>query len=278
MLLGKKIKRYQRRHDYSDGELWIVSYADMMTLLFGFFVIMFSLSTIDQKNFDEVSKELAEQFKGDVSEINAKAEVGMLMQARQIRALQLLIAMLNLGDMESAVDKLEREVAKSESLEAARKAVMDGVEKDEDSVLKKLKILVKDKDDEVELALPGNMLFKSGTAELTPKAEEGLKRIARYLNRVKGLVGLEVVGHTDSAPPSKRSIFPSNWALSAARAGSVTQTLIDAGVSPEILLTRGMASLQPLFPEKKANGAWIKDNMEKNRRVSIVIKKQNNGK
>jgi chemotaxis protein MotB len=250
----------------------------MMTLLFGFFVILYSFSNVDEGKFNSVSKKLAEAFKGDVKKAESKTEVGMLMQARQLRALQLLVAMLNLGEnVESAVDKIERSVAESQSLAMAREALMEGLDSKEDSILSKLRVTMQDKEDRVELALPGGMLFRSGTADLTPEAKTGIRRIARYLVRIKGLVAVEVVGHTDSAPPPRGALYPSNWALSSARAGAVTEELVNQGIPSKIVAVRGMASLDPLFPERRANGSWIAENMARNRRVHIILKKSKNG-
>src|SRR5271170_1548655 len=96
------------------GGMWIVSYADMMTLLFGFFVILYSLSQVDEKKLSVVGKELAAAFRGEIEKKQSESQVGMLMEARQIRALQLLIAMLNLGEnMDQAVDNIERRVAEA---------------------------------------------------------------------------------------------------------------------------------------------------------------------
>ncbi len=250
----------------------------MMTLLFGFFVILYSFSTVDDQKFNSVSKQLAEAFKGDVKAAQTKTEVGMMMQARQIRALQLLVAMLNLGEnVEAAVDKIEKQVAETQNLAMAREALMEGMETKEDNVLSKLKAQMMDKEDRVELALPGGMLFMGGTAELTNDAKIGIRRIARYLSRIKGLLAIEIVGHTDSALPSKKSLYPNNWSLSAARAGAVAEELINQGVPQKMILTRAMASIEPLFPERRANGSWIAENMERNRRVHIVVKKEKNG-
>ncbi len=274
-MLGKGIRSRAQDGSGHSEETWIVSYADMMTLLFGFFVILYSFSTMDDQKFNSVSKQLAEAFKGDIKNAAAKTEVGMMMQARQIRALQLLVAMLNLGEnVDSAVDKIERQVAETQNLAMAREALMEGLESKEDSVLSQLRAQLQDHEDRVELALPGGMLFEPNTANLTTAAKEGIRRIARYLSRIKGLLTIEVVGHTDSRLPPKTSLFKNNWSLSSARAGAVAEELINQGVPEKMILTRGMASVEPLFPERRANGAPIAENMERNRRVHIVVKKE----
>jgi len=258
---------------HADGEEgWLVSYADMVTLLFGFFVILFSLSQQDENKMQAVGKKLAESFKGSVDKTNT--DTGILMEARQIRALQMLVALLNLGDnVEKAVESVEKIVAGSKDLEAAKKMLMKDL-KSKDKVLDELKGSVKETEDSIEISLPDNALFMSGGADLTPSAKIGLKRVAGYLQKVRGLGNLEIVGHTDSLPPSRASKYPGNFALSAARAGAVTEELIKQGIAPKGIITRGMANLQPLFPERRAGGSVITENLAKNRRVSILIKKK----
>jgi chemotaxis protein MotB len=255
-------------------EIWIVSYADMMTLLFGFFVILYSLSQVDDRKLSVVGKQLAAAFRGEIDKKESQSEVGMLMEARQIRALQLLIAMLNLGEtMDQAVDNIEHKVAEAKNLDAAREAIKAELKPEDDATLAAMKMSMEQKEDRVEIALPDTMLFEPGTADLTPKAKLGLRRIASSLSKLKGLVGIDVSGHTDSVPPSPGSRYPSNWALSAARAGAVAEELVKNGLDPKGLSPRGMASLQPLFPETREDGTRIPENMAKNRRVQITIKR-----
>jgi chemotaxis protein MotB len=259
------------------GELWLVSYADMMTLLLGFFVIIYSLSTPDEQKMQAVGKQLAEAFGGEQKKdetTTGAAQVGMQLEARHLRALQLLVAMLNLGDnLEDAVGKIERKAAEAKGMQAAKDAIMDDLKAKDDGTLTQLKMQTQSKLDSIDIALPDNMLFESGTADLTPRAKTGLRKIAVSLAKVKGLVGLEVSGHTDSQPPSRFSRYPSNWALSAARAGAVAEELIRDGIDPKGVIPRGMASLQPLFPERREDGSLISENLARNRRVQITVKK-----
>jgi len=255
-----------------EGEPWLISYADMMTLLFGFFVILFSLAQKDDNKMQAIGKELAESFKGSVDKTNA--DTGILMEARQIRALQMLVALLNLGDnVEKAVESVEKIVAGAKDMEAAKKILMKDL-KGKDKVVEELKMTVAETEDTIELSLPDTALFVSGGADLMPNAKLGLKKIAGHLQKIRGLSGIEVIGHTDSLPPSRASKYPSNYALSAARAGSVTEELIKHGLVPKGIATRGMANLQPLFPERRADRSLIPENLSKNRRVSILIRKK----
>lgn len=273
-LIGKNI-RVTHTSGGDHGDLWLVSYADMMTLLFGFFVILYSLSQVDDQKMQSVGKQLAEAFGGEKQEeTRSKSEVGMQMEARHLRALQLLVAMLNLGDnVEDAVGNIEKKAAQLKSMQAAKEVIMQELKAKDDGTLSALKVNPTPKADSIEIALPDDMLFEPGTADLTPRAKVGMKKIADSLNRVKGLVGIEVSGHTDSIPPSRGARYPSNWALSAARAGAVAEELLKYGVDSKNLVTRGMANLQPLFPERREDGSPIRENMAKNRRVQILVRK-----
>ena len=120
-LLGKHSRVHQAGGHPDHGELWLVSYADMMTLLFGFFVILYSLSAVDEKKMQAVGKQLAEAFGGETEKVQSKSDVGMQLEARHLRALQLLVAMLNLGDnLEDAVGNIEKRAAEAKGMEAAK--------------------------------------------------------------------------------------------------------------------------------------------------------------
>jgi hypothetical protein len=104
-----------------DNELWLVSYADMVTLLFGFFVILFSLSDLDDKKFDQMTARMAEAFKANDGKKSAETDAGVSTEARQLRALQMLVAMLNLGDsVDDAVPKIEKSFAEGKAVEGAK--------------------------------------------------------------------------------------------------------------------------------------------------------------
>jgi chemotaxis protein MotB len=244
----------------------------MMTLLFGFFVILYSFSQVDEKKFSVVGKQLAEAFGGEANQGKSNSEVGSIMESRDLRALQLLVAMLNLGDSIPEAEKnLEKNLSAAKNLEGARDYIMSKAK--HDGELEKMGIHTLSKEEQIEIALPDSLLFQSGTAVLVPRAVVALARIAGFLTKVNGLVGIEIVGHTDSAPPAPNAKFANNWALSSARAGAVAEELIRQGVSRKGLITRGMADLEPLFPERRSNGTWDAENMAKNRRVHIIVKK-----
>jgi chemotaxis protein MotB len=113
--------------------------------------------------------------------------------------------------------------------------------------------------------LPAAVLFASGSADLSPDGRSALQDVAKVLRKVPGkrfMVG----GHTDDVPIVKASGgFPSNWALSAARAVTVTEALIAAGLRPNHLVAAGYGEYDPIAINTNDRGR------QKNRRIEIVL-------
>ena len=269
-----KRKQYRMPQKTHDEELWLVSYADMMTLLFGFFVILFIFSQVDKHRLSEFGKELSKTFgEAKVTQQKSGADAGVVTESRQLRALQLLVAVLNLGDnVENAISNVERKIADSQNTEAAKQVLLEHFKTQDQKGLD----FVKDagsRDEILEISLPFETLFRPGTDQLTDQAKLRIQKLTPVLNQVKNLVGIEIVGHTDSRPPSSHAKFTDNWSLSSARAGVVAQELLRNGIEKKYLRVGGVADLQPLFPEKNADGSWNQENLAKNRRVHIILKK-----
>jgi chemotaxis protein MotB len=113
--------------------------------------------------------------------------------------------------------------------------------------------------------LPAAVLFASGSADLSPDGQAALKEVAKILHQVPGkhfIVG----GHTDDVPIAKpQSGYSSNWALSAARAVTVTEALIDSGLKPARLVAAGYGPFDPIAANSSSKGR------QKNRRIEIVL-------
>ncbi len=264
------------KFEEDDSVDWIFSYADMMTLLLGFFIILYSFSKFDESKFDQLANELSETFAGE--EAKTEVVVGMKNETRQLRALQLLVAMLNIGDnVEDAVNKIEETYSGKGASEAAKADLVDKISKKDAKALKALTGGTKDSDTYIKLIVPNETLFLLGSDKLALSAKEKIRSLGRSIASVKQLVEVEIVGHTDSIKPSNRAKFSSNWALSAARAGSVAEELINAGIDGKYIHTSGIAATKPLFPEYTSTGKPNRDNMKKNRRVTITVKKRRYG-
>lgn len=257
-------------------EPWLISYADMVTLLFGFFVILYSFSTVDDKKFDQLSAKVAESFKAPISSTKkAEADFGLENETRQIRALQMLVAMLNLGDnVPDAVKRVESVYQQHNTSTAVKDLLQDRLSPEKSKLIEELKDSGETSDDIVELVLPDTALFRSGGFTLTPESESELRQLAGQIRQADGIVEVAVVGYTDSQPPSSRTLFKDNFTLSSLRAGAVASALISGGLREDVISVRGMGSLRPRVPERDANGSIITANLAKNRRVQIVLKKK----
>lgn len=267
--------RHQDEEDDADhgDESWIVSYADMVTLLFGFFVILYSFSTLDDKKFEQMTEKMAEAFKSTEVTKSSESDLGVSAETRQLRAFQMLVAMLNLGDsVDDAIAQIERSFASEKAAENARAVLAEKAATRTKGLVKSVDVGEGDEFSTVELILPAQMLFSSGGHTLSKQAIEQLKLLAGDLRNVADVEQIEVTGHTDSVSPGKGAFYDSNFTLSSLRAGSVASALIRYGVDEKRLAVRGMGSLKPLVTERDEHGRLNPDRMAKNRRVSITLK------
>lgn len=254
------------------GEGMMASFADMMTLLLGFFIILYSLSTMDEKKFFELGKSISASFKSqDTDELDVQV-TEVMQTSQQQRAFQMLIAVLKLGSEQEAVAKIEQLYSEMTKAKDSKQVLSEEVKE-----LKELKAKVNggNDDDDVllELILPSSSLFASGSDRLTPAATKQLSGFARTIERVKENISIEIVGHTDSRPPARSSKFDNNWQLSAARATAVARQFERTGIPGGYMSVTGRSSFDPLYPEKDARGRLISQNLIKNRRVQITIRK-----
>jgi chemotaxis protein MotB len=282
--MSGKQKPWEHHEASEEGdEGWLVSYADMVTLLFGFFVILYSMATLDEKKFEQMGENVAEAFKAPETDVK-KAKVSpdaMTREARQARALQMMAGMVYPTESTDQIVK---------KIESAAKMTADAKEMREQLMAKTKEFgdnLFSNKPESrfVELTLPDKILFGSGSDSLSPEAQGKLIQLGKTIAAIPGVERIEVVGHTDSSPPAKTSTYKNNFALSSARAGVVAAALMGAGIKRDLLVVRGMADLEPLVkidsPTQPAIGrakVTSKNDpssiaLEKNRRVTLIIRK-----
>lgn len=114
------------------------------------------------------------------------------------------------------------------------------------------------------IALPSEVLFASGKAELSSKGERSLQKVGAALASMKDQ-RIQVAGHTDNMPIGKKLTWVDNWQLSAERALTVTRFLIDQGVGPDKLSAAGYGEHDPVASNDGASGR------KKNRRIELVL-------
>jgi chemotaxis protein MotB len=229
--------RKKKHPEHANHERWLVSYADFITLLFAFFVVMFAVSQVDSKRV------------GRFTEAFSKA-VG-------INVFPLPGEGLLVGGPTPSGDPQSNAPTTSE-LDGLRE-VLDKLAKDGEA-LKGLQVFRRHT--ELVLRLPEGLLFDVGEARVGDARQGMLKTLAPELS--SRAVDVRVEGHTDDRPISSGR-YRSNWELSTGRATAVMAILLAEGVPPERLSVAGYAEFHP------AASNATEDGRRQNRRVDLVV-------
>ena len=170
-------------------------------------------------------------------------------------------------DKQTTVEVEERRELSEEILKERRQLnqVSDQLEKTLESFIDDKLVSVKRNDYWIELDMNSELLFLSGEATLSKKAQPALKKIAEVINALPNAINVE--GHTDDIPIGTLK-FPSNWDLSSARATSVVQEFVKEGINPTRLSAIGYGEFHPIGDNTVEEGRF------KNRRVTLVLMSQ----
>ncbi len=237
----------------------MVSYADFVTLLFAFFVVMYSISQVNEGKYKTLSDSLGEAFSNKEQQSQALTPI-------QIGALPTTIQPIPL-ETPSTAEAEERRELSEEILKERRQLsqVSDQLGQVLTPFIDDKLVSVKKNDYWIELEMNSELLFLSGEAELSKKAIPVLKKIAEVINPLPNMVNIE--GHTDNVPIENIK-FRSNWDLSSARATSVVHEFVKEGINPLRLSAIGYGEFHPIDDNKLEAGRF------KNRRVVLVLMSQ----
>lgn len=233
----------KKHEEHENHERWLVSYADFITLLFAFFVVMYSVSSVNEGKFRTVSDSIKAALNPIVSPPNTPVP-------------------FTIGQNKAVTVKPTIEGAKEPVVRRLRQIMrsLKNVAQIEQIEIVQLQELT---NGDLVLTLPDTVLFRSGESALRPEALPFLQAISEVLIELDRHVRVE--GHTDNVPITTVQ-FPSNWELSATRAVTVVRVLSEQyGVPANHLTAVGHANSRSLTdnltPESRA----------KNRRVEIVV-------
>jgi len=227
-------RRKQEPELLPDTESWMGTFADLVSLMLTFFILLVSMSTLDQTGLSDISS----YFRKAVSVLNAGSKTEM--QMIQPFKLQRIVSP---RELMLAMRQNSRVVLKNSTLEHKVNAVI--------------------LNNRLILRIPDAVLFAHGQANLNAKHVRALRRLARMLAASPGLIRIE--GHTDTSALPANSPWPDPWSLSLARAASVLHVLEDAGVNPARLSIAGYGPSRPVSTEATPYGR------ARNRRVDIVL-------
>jgi chemotaxis protein MotB len=293
--------RRRKKHDeeHENHERWAIPYGDLLTLLLAFFVVMYSISSVNAGKYRVLSDSLYAAFRGEPRTLQpievghkrvgsgADIRVSIVQQATlkgQPRSLLAPVPLAistpipnapyhddtpppgNANGVKAATGPaspadIER-AARAQAAALMLSKVADDVVKAMSGLVKKNLVVVRRKRSWIEVEIRTDILFPSASARLAPRAVGIIRRLAAVLARFPNPIRVE--GFTDDVP-IRTVQFYSNWELSAARAGSVVHVLADRGVARNRLAVVGFGDQHPVASNTTVEGR------NANRRVTVVI-------
>ena len=221
--------------DADDTNRWLLPYADFITLLFAVFVVMYSISNVEESKFKSLSDSLS-----------------IALNVKNAENKNIIF------DSQKTNSPIELNINKEDHLlEIGQQLQNDLAPLVADKKIKITKIK-----EGIVITINDSLLFKSGQAQIDPNFDMDLRQISDVLKKYPNMIQVE--GHTDNNKINS-GLYPSNWEPSSARASSVVRALIANGVQESQLTAIGYAANQPIESNKTEEGRY------KNRRVTIKI-------
>lgn len=255
--------RKKAPEEHENHERWLVSYADFITLLFAFFVVMYSVSSVNEGKYRVLSDSLSAAFRSS-NKTMMPIQVGQPAKAptanRALDQVPTVVVAPNLP-MPQLINKEKSGEGDAASMAEIADRIYDALPRLIDEDL----IAVRYDDDYVEIEIKSELLFQQGGTRLSKDAREVAAKLAKVLRHFPNLIRVE--GYTDDQP-IKSTLYPSNWELSAARAGAIVRLFAEKGVHPAQLSAAGYAEFRPV-----ADNATLEGRI-KNRRVSVMVLKK----
>ncbi len=274
-------RRRQHGGGEESGERWLLTYADMITLLMALFMVLFSISSVNISKYQTLQKSLKAAFSGNILPGGkAIAQQGATANAAQTPAsieLQAIEPVATEGASSLATSNSHGAASSSAAAAAAQQAAAQRQAAEFQRIKQQLDEyaakhgFAKSVKTSIEArglvirVLTDDLLFASGQATLESKAGGLLGEIARLLN-IDQTHPISVEGNTDNVPIHS-ALFPSNWELSTARASTVVRFMISHGVGASRLTASGNAEQRPFDSNSTALGR------ARNRRVEIVMRR-----
>ena len=227
----------------SDDEAgsWIFTFADMVSLLFAFFVILYTMSKVDQQKYVEMAQSLKQTFTKEA----VQQKQGNIINPQ---SLQKDMEAKNVGDI---VDH---------ELNNIMQKVNSFIYKE--NLQTKISTFIDDRGVVVKIA--DDVLFDSGQGVFNKNSNDLLINLVMIVKQYPYPIRIE--GHTDDTP-IRTTLFPSNWELSTARACNVVRYFIDHGLNPRLFSAEGFGEYRPIANNNTPSGK------AKNRRVEVIYKR-----
>jgi len=253
------MRRRARIEEHENHERWLVSYADFITLLFAFFVVMYSLSTVNEGKYRVLSDSLVSAFRN--VDVNSRGE--QIAPGAKTPAVMPALPQLRAKPVVTPSDAREEERKRQtrEKMRDMAREIMEVLA----PLVRQGKVSVTEGLRGITVEINASVLFPLGEARLQPAAVKALRAVAEVAATADFPIIVE--GHTDPTPIATPQ-FPSNWELSGARASSVVRLFVESGVAAQRLTATGYGEQRPLASNDTQEGR------ARNRRVTILIEAQ----
>jgi chemotaxis protein MotB len=247
--------RFNDEPEHENHERWLLTYADMITLLLALFIVMFAMSSVNATKFQSLQQSLQDAFSGKILGGNSISHTGESVQEEATPK----VSEATLTPVTASSPKAQAEQTDFRKLKAKidRLVAEQGLTQKVETAIEKRGLAVR--------VLTDGVLFDSGSAHVKPAAEPLLEKIGGIL--ATGLAHpVRVEGHTDNIPIS--GAYPSNWELASSRASGVVRVLLGTPLKSSPFEAVGRAALDPIASNASDAGR------AKNRRVEIVLPRQ----
>lgn len=228
---------------YDDDATWLLTYADLMTILLVFFVLLYTLAFFEKEKYRHAIETIKVQVEED----------------------EHLIGLMELMEIPETLDT-QITIENITGLHSREKSLFENIRNFARSNKQKQNISTRILDGKIIVTIKGKALFNSGSAALNSTAISIFDEIIQIINDYPEY-NINIKGHTDNSPIST-PIFPSNWELSAVRATTVLKYLVSKEVNPQRLTATGYGDVMPLLPNTS------EENRAQNRRVEFVLEKK----
>lgn len=263
--------RRRLQEEHVDAEKWAIPYADLLTLLLAFFVVMYSLSSVNEGKFRVLAESMRQAFHGTGQVIGDTRvprphQAKLPNEAHATGAMPIARIPVPVPPRDAPPPGHEGAASKPSPGNDVRMASLKAIAGEVAKALKPWvdsnQVVIRKTKDWVEIEIRTDVLFPSGVAQLAGTARSVLDEVAAVLAQFPNPIRVE--GYTDDRP-IRTSKFPSNWELSAARAGSVARLFREHGVDPARMGIFGWGDTHPVASNATPEGR------NRNRRIAIVV-------
>ena len=246
--------RKRREEEPDSHDRWLVSYADFITLLFAFFVVMYAVSSVNEGKYKVLSTSLTNAFKNTTGQSGSQP-LTVMQGSPPIMARPIIKADNKSADQKKVEEKKNE---KRQQMKSVANNIMEALQ----PLVAQGKVRLLETSRGVTIEINDSILFPAGQSKLQPASSSAMGAIAQVLASTDFPITIE--GHTDNVPIATPQ-FPSNWELSAMRATTVLRLFNDSGVGAERLTAIGYGETRPIETNTSVEGR------ARNRRVSILI-------